>query len=269
MFDASQFMPVDIQLPAPPRRALPDQAGARHGVRKRGADRRAGHDFAGERTRSACRRRRRSKAWSTGPGGSIDTIIGTGTPPPPPPAAAAPTAPYSAALGHECAGEKTADVAPIYSSIAQTARIEGVVILEAVIDATGGVESVRVLRSIPLLDQAAARRGSPVRRFTPARLNEEAVPVVMTVTVELHAARTVMMRWGRYALVLAALVVALLLAFSVRIERARPAPGAAAGDDDVLDRSLARYEGLPRIRASVARSMLPPLITQTTFLPAS
>jgi protein TonB len=51
-----------------------------------------------------------------------------------------------------------------------------------VLDANGRVDSVRVLRSIPLLDQAAV---DAVRqwRFTPALLNNEAVPVVMTVTV--------------------------------------------------------------------------------------
>jgi protein TonB len=77
---------------------------------------------------------------------------------------------------------KTFDVRPAYPAIAQSARVEGVVILEAVIDAQGRVESVRVLRSIALLDQAAA---DAVRqwRFTPTLLNGEPVPIVMTVTV--------------------------------------------------------------------------------------
>jgi protein TonB len=73
-------------------------------------------------------------------------------------------------------------VAPLYPVVARQAHIEGVVILEAVLDDQGRVESVRVLRSIPLLDQAAV---DAVRqwRFTPALLNGQAVPVVMTVTV--------------------------------------------------------------------------------------
>src|SRR6266850_1883072 len=77
---------------------------------------------------------------------------------------------------------KTIHVDPIYPAIAQTARVQGVVILEAIIDERGLVKSVSVLRSIPLLDRAAE---DAVRqwRFTPARLNGEAVPVVMTVTV--------------------------------------------------------------------------------------
>ncbi len=80
------------------------------------------------------------------------------------------------------APRKIANVDPVYPRVAQTARVEGVVILEAVIDARGRVESVRVLRSIPLLDQAAV---DAVKQWilTPALLNGIAVPVVMTVTV--------------------------------------------------------------------------------------
>jgi TonB family protein len=66
--------------------------------------------------------------------------------------------------------------------IAKQAHIQGVVILEAVLDAQGQVESVRVLRSIPQLDRAAVEAVQQWH-FTPARLNGQAVPVVMTVTV--------------------------------------------------------------------------------------
>jgi protein TonB len=72
--------------------------------------------------------------------------------------------------------------APMYPPIAQSARIEGTVVLEATINAQGLVESVTVLRSIPLLDRAAVEA---VRqwRYTPTRLNGQAIPVIMTVTV--------------------------------------------------------------------------------------
>jgi protein TonB len=80
------------------------------------------------------------------------------------------------------APHKIVDVAPVYPPVAQRARVEGVVILEAVIDAQGRVEAVRVLRSIALLDQAAVDAVKQWR-FTPALLNAEPVPVVMTVTV--------------------------------------------------------------------------------------
>jgi len=77
---------------------------------------------------------------------------------------------------------KLTHVDPIYPQIAQAARIEGTVILETVIGVDGRVTSVRVLRSIPLLDQAAM---DAVRRwsFTPTLLNGTPVPVAMTVTV--------------------------------------------------------------------------------------
>jgi protein TonB len=60
--------------------------------------------------------------------------------------------------------------------------VEGVVILEAIIGADGRVQEVRVLRSKPLLDQAAI---DAVRQwlFTPTLLNGVPVPVIMTVTV--------------------------------------------------------------------------------------
>jgi protein TonB len=77
---------------------------------------------------------------------------------------------------------KTTDVAPVYPLIAKQAHLQGVVILEAVLDAQGRVESVRVLRSIPQLDRAAVDAVQQWR-FTPALLNGQAVPVVMTVTV--------------------------------------------------------------------------------------
>jgi protein TonB len=73
-------------------------------------------------------------------------------------------------------------VAPVYPDIARSARVEGTVILEAVISATGRVDQVRLLRSVPLLDSAAI---DAVRQwlFTPTMLNGEPIPVVMTVTV--------------------------------------------------------------------------------------
>ena len=77
---------------------------------------------------------------------------------------------------------KTVNVAPRYPEAARIAKVEGMVIIEAVIDASGIVTSARVLRGHPLLDQAAVDAVSQWR-FTPARLNNEVIPVVMTVTV--------------------------------------------------------------------------------------
>jgi len=77
---------------------------------------------------------------------------------------------------------KIMDVKLVYPPLALASHQEGVVILETIIDTRGSVEAVHVLRGYPLLDQAAI---DVVKqwRFTPALLNGEPVPVVMTVTV--------------------------------------------------------------------------------------
>jgi protein TonB len=81
------------------------------------------------------------------------------------------------------APRKIHDVAPKYPVIAQQSRIQGVVIIEAVIGADGKVLSARSLKPMPFLEDAALEA---VRQwvFTPTKLNGEAVPVVMTVTVD-------------------------------------------------------------------------------------
>jgi protein TonB len=73
-------------------------------------------------------------------------------------------------------------VAPLYPEIARSARVSGIVILEAILAEDGTVRDVRILRSVALLDAAAV---AAVRewRFTPTLLNGTPVPVVMTVTV--------------------------------------------------------------------------------------
>ena len=72
--------------------------------------------------------------------------------------------------------------APVYPPLAIASRIEGTVILEALLDEHGVVRDVKVLRSIRLLDDAAILAVSKWR-FTPTLLNGAPVPVVMTVTV--------------------------------------------------------------------------------------
>jgi protein TonB len=57
-----------------------------------------------------------------------------------------------------------------------------VVIVEATVDAQGRVRNAKVLRSIPMLDQAALDAVSQWE-FEPTLLNGVPVPVMMTVTV--------------------------------------------------------------------------------------
>lgn len=84
--------------------------------------------------------------------------------------------------------KKLFHVVPEYPEIARIARLEGVVILEAVLDAAGRVQSVRVLRSAPLFD-AAAIKAVEQWRYRPTELNGVAVPVLMTITVQFSLAR--------------------------------------------------------------------------------
>lgn len=77
---------------------------------------------------------------------------------------------------------KVTDVRPVYPQEARDANVQGVVILEAVIGTDGRVTKARVLRSIPMLDQAALDAVQQWE-FTPTALNGILVPVVMTVTV--------------------------------------------------------------------------------------
>jgi TonB family protein len=77
---------------------------------------------------------------------------------------------------------KIRDVKPAYPPIAQAAGVQGVVIIQAVIDTTGNIHTAVVLRGQPLLDEAAldAVKGW---QFQPTQVNGVTIPVVMTVTV--------------------------------------------------------------------------------------
>jgi TonB family protein len=75
------------------------------------------------------------------------------------------------------------EVPPVYPSIAKSAQVQGDVVIEATIDEAGKVADARVVKSIPLLDQAAL---DAVRQweYQPSLLNGVPTPVVMTVTVK-------------------------------------------------------------------------------------
>ena len=73
-------------------------------------------------------------------------------------------------------------VEPVYPDLAAQARVQGVVILEVLVDVQGLPSSVNVLRSVPLLESAAIEA---VRqwRWNPYKLLEKPVPFWVTVTV--------------------------------------------------------------------------------------
>ena len=85
--------------------------------------------------------------------------------------------------GKVLAPTKVKHVPPVYPSIAQSARISGTIIVEVLVGADGRVSSAKIIRSIPLLDQAALEA---VRQweFSPPLLNGQPTPLLMSVSVE-------------------------------------------------------------------------------------
>jgi TonB family protein len=110
------------------------------------------------------------------PGGVVGSVLG-GIPAPPPPA----NAPMRIG-GQIKEPARTKYVPPVYPPIAQQAKIQGIVVIEAIIGTDGKVREARVLRPVPMLDQAAL---DAVRQweYEPTLLAGKPVSVIMTVTV--------------------------------------------------------------------------------------
>jgi TonB family protein len=94
-------------------------------------------------------------------------------PPPPPPVKA---------TGNVNPPKLIKQVDPHYPEVARQGRVEGVVILECITDVDGNVADVKVLRSIPLLDQAAVDAVKQWK-YEPMMIDGKAHPVIFTVTV--------------------------------------------------------------------------------------
>ncbi len=179
IFDAPQITLVEIKPPAPPRRverapaeAAPVSENAAPLVAPTGVSAETGREnLAAPSTGSI-------HGTENGVPLALEGVSTASVPPAPPPPPPVPVRLHSGMK----APVKIVNVAPVYPAIARAAQIQGMVILEAILDAQGRVATVRVLRSIPALDQAAVDAVQQWR-FTPAMLNNEVVPVVMTVTV--------------------------------------------------------------------------------------
>jgi periplasmic protein TonB len=121
------------------------------------------------------------------PGGMGGGVLGglmIETPPPPPPPPSSPPPPRKPVrVGGEIK-EPTLiyRVDPVYPMLAQVRQLEGVVILEAIVDEEGKVESVRVLRSPGVFEQAAI---DAVRqwRYSPVILNGRPEKFILTAVV--------------------------------------------------------------------------------------
>jgi periplasmic protein TonB len=173
-------------LPLPPAAPLPRLAAASKPpavANPNAAPAEPPPDIAPERPSQATGEPFRGLENTTGlvPGGGVESLAAS-PPPPPPPARPADT-PAPVRLNSGVQGPtKIKDVLPVYPRIAQAARVQGVVIIEATIGPTGAVQDARILRSIPLLD-AAALEAVRQWEYTPTRLNGQPVAVLMTITV--------------------------------------------------------------------------------------
>jgi protein TonB len=116
------------------------------------------------------------------PNGVINSIVGeTGATPPPAPAPA-PTPQRIRAGGDVQAAKLISQPLPAYPPLARAARVQGNVVLHAIISKDGRVEQLSVISGHPLLIQAAL---DAVRqwRYQPTLLNNEPVEVDTTITV--------------------------------------------------------------------------------------
>jgi len=115
--------------------------------------------------------------------GAIGSVGELATPPPPPPPPDSPKTqgPVRVAMLPE-SPRKTVDVRPVYPEVARLAHVEGTVILEAVLDTRGYVTQLKVIRSVPFLDQAALDAVKQWR-YTPSLYGGRPVSVLMTITV--------------------------------------------------------------------------------------
>jgi protein TonB len=98
------------------------------------------------------------------------------------PVAPAPPIPHAVRLSHMSEGDLIRKVQPNYPPLARSARIQGTVLLQAVIGKQGNIENLRVMSGHPMLVQAAL---DAVRqwRYRPYILNGEPVEVETQITV--------------------------------------------------------------------------------------
>ena len=132
------------------------------------------------RTPRACptSARLRKTARSRAASGSLPVGAAWSVPPPDPPRPAGPVRVADLPV----TPRKIGDVRPIYPEIARAARVEGTVIMEAVLDTTGRVTQLRVIKSVADAGSGRARRGRQWR-YTPSLYGGHPVSVLMTITV--------------------------------------------------------------------------------------
>lgn len=119
------------------------------------------------------------------PGGVVGGVIGGLEPlaPPPPPLPPPPPPRGPIRIGGQIKDPALIHrVEPVYPGVAVSANIEGTVILEAIVDEEGRVETVKVLRSLSVLDKPAIEAVKQWR-YSPVLLNGKPEKFILTVAI--------------------------------------------------------------------------------------
>jgi periplasmic protein TonB len=121
-------------------------------------------------------------------GGIVGGLIASAPPPPPTPPAPAPRPTVPVRIGGNIGAPALVKrVEPSYPDLALIAKVGGMVILEAMVGADGSVESVKVLRSVKFLDNAAIEAVKQWK-YSPLILNGIPAPFILTVTLNFRTA---------------------------------------------------------------------------------
>jgi periplasmic protein TonB len=107
------------------------------------------------------------------------STLGTSSPPVVKPAPPKGPVPVSSGVA---AGRLLAPIQPVYPAIARAARIQGTVVVQAIISKDGKIEQLHVISGPPML-QSAATEATQRARYRPFLLNGEPVAVETTINV--------------------------------------------------------------------------------------
>ena len=211
-------MPIEIQPPRPPaarpaRASSAMSANAAPVIAPEGVSRETGREGSAPAAAGAV------VGVESGPP-SASTIEGVGVAAAPPPPDR-PAAPVRLPSGIR-APVKTVDVAPVYAAIARTAHVQGIVTLEAVLDADGRVDDVHVLAIGPVAESGGNRRGSGAMVLHAHAVQRARGAGRHHGDGDFHAAGSVNRLARERALT--AIAAALLLALSVQLRRGERLP---------------------------------------------